>query len=554
MADGSSRSQNGDLCTRAIATSDNTFCRVGHLPNQHETRNTIVHNIYVTHEEKPGYYQSTIMAMAQLTPWTCNARLEHMTRSLYCVDGTCLIRLTLDPIFEVRPVTRRIAVGGTPDRIMYSKQHNTLIVGLTHITTKENRRTNGTIQGQRSRFLFPALEYVHPNENSAVKLVETEESDGVQNGEEPKYIPTFSGEIIGKSGERILGLMEWTPMIDGDSYHLLAVNTLRAQHDPASNRGQVYLFNMKRNEEGEVKFDLKLRIKLDNPVYAITPYNQRSLVLCSGRQLVIKTLKSTLEGPRWEPEITHPLLSNGRCVSVNEPYIYVSTDNDSLCVFRLDTSTTPHTIVPVANDTERRSGITHLLLPEHSLVIASSLPRTVTGHWHPPNPQPNTSTTTLFKAILPGSITRLHFAPTPPPWSPRSPSAPPSLLGSSADGSFYALDLLPEAELRLLRFVQEMAERDPRVCPHLAEGSKRAVVPRAVGELVRHVDGDVLRRVWESTLPGCGTLLREWLGAEEERVARKFEGMVEAVVGDLEGRDVVGVVVGYLGSRLTGGL
>ena len=99
-----------------------------------------------------------------------------------------------------------------------------------------------------------------------------------------------------------------------------------------------------------------------------------------------------------------------------------------------------------------------------------------------------------------------------------------------------------------------MAERDPRVCPHLAEGSKRAVVPRAVGELVRHVDGDVLRRVRESTLPGCGTLLREWLGAEEERVARRFEGMVEAVVGDLEGRDVVSVVVGYLGSRLTGGL
>ena len=116
-----------------------------------------------------------------------------------------------------------------------------------------------------------------------------------------------------------------------------------------------------------------------------------------------------------------------------------------------------------------------------------------------------------------------------------------TLLGSSADGTFYQFSILHEATWRLLRFIQNLAVRNRLVCPfQYLNPPRKHVEPSTTRKQYMHVDGDILTRLLNL---GGASLLQHMLernpdpdnrSLDYETAAARYERFRELV------HDVVG--------------
>ena len=171
----------------------------------------------------------------------------------------------------------------------------------------------------------------------------------------------------------------------------------------------------------------------------------------------------------------------------------------------------------------------------------------VSGLWQPPGTRLNNSTTTLFAARLPVSIIRFQKGSIKPSWHRGRSTESTTILGCSSDGSFYQIEIINEATWRLLRFIQNMAERNGDICPFTyLDRRRRHIEPSTKHHHYMHVDGDILVRLLERGQPDSETLLEAMLDQDPEPAQRLYdfdtsgnrrERFTDLVNAALEGHD-----------------
>ena len=102
-----------------------------------------------------------------------------------------------------RIVPRRIPIGGTPTRMIFSRKLNKLIVGYMTLEMRPARPVNGHSRSSGKRFLRPTVQVIDPDSDS---IKADDLMDAVDHGKpSPGRAKTLYP--IGKPGERILGML-----------------------------------------------------------------------------------------------------------------------------------------------------------------------------------------------------------------------------------------------------------------------------------------------------------------------------------------------------------
>ena len=538
------------ISSQAIISCGEDLCRLVYQHPQREPDRAYIQNIWIVAQDEPGLHQSSISAIGQADPWHINPMTK--TAQLFFIEGSVLHITNLEPSLPSHTVVRSTKVPGTPNRILYSRGLQKLIVAFTTLRVIESRPNSNQTRSSSNRLLFPSLMLLDPNDNDE----ETESTSPLNITAPDEMLPERRTGIIGPSGMKILGLIEWKPFVRNKEYLLIVVNTLRARRDGRPNTGSIKIFALTKKAPDQVGIELKETVKCDAPVYSVASYGPSSLVYTSGNTLNLLTLNTFDGALRWSPTITYNNLgSPGVSLSVEKPYFYVGTAKHSISVFKLE----ENELRPQISEGDFRSILSHTVLPAKSIILAGDKSGTVVGLWQPSRPPVENTLRILFKAALPSSLRKIYQGAVGAPWFRHGRSDSEVYVGSAIDGSFYQLELIDEAKWRLLRFLQNLLERNAEISPCRSfKLHKRHIEPSTEERYEMHVDGDILMRMLECGQPDSGALLKTMLDKKPEAEQHKFDFataadrkkrfrfIAEAALGDLSGRDPVDVVVSYL--------
>ena len=546
---------------RAIVHCENSVCTIEYPQTNSKAPATVL-NVWITDPSKPSLQQGNIDALNQVSDsWMPGENPGFTAASFVCIEEGQLHIISLGA--QPKMVPRRLDLGGTPVRVVYSSQLDKLIVlHNRYQVLRAARQVDGKHHGGGKRGLRPMISFLDPR-GDPVTRVDPDAMD----------IDDVEG-LISECGrdEKVLGITEWFPKGCSKPHHMLILNTTVAR--PRKAIGRLLLFAISSEENKHPTVAIKKIITTDGPVYSVATYSDTSFVYCCENDLYMQTLDVT-DPPRitLQSPVKIAMRSPGRHITVKEPYVYISSSRESLSVYRYDAGQ----LVYQFGDQFARPGLHHLQLPTQSLILASDMDGTVVGLWQPPERRVDNAMTTLFEAEFPGSITRLRRI-SRPTWSrrdhglyginvdnPTNPSSlePDTILGSSADGTLTQMSLLSSNEWCLLRFLQNMAERNPLICPfHPGNPHRRQVEPSTSRPHYMHINGDILERVLGR---GGETLIDEMLdvepdyeshtdfGSKEDRRGR-FEELAKDVLKEVEGGEVVGRVVLWLRYQLRNAL
>ncbi len=429
------------------------------------------------------------------------------------------------------------------------------------------KRTDGQTNVPGKRVLRPMISFLDSDVDPVTEL-DPDVMD-IDDGDKPNGYQTIKISEC-KPGEKFLGIIEWFPKAGGKKYHMLVINTTLTRAFKPS--GRLLVFAITKDQPP--KLVMKKMIDTDEPVYSVATYLENSLVYCCGNDLYMQSLVVSDPSRINCPAPTKlAMRSPGRHITVKEPYVYVSSSRESLSVYRYDGGQ----LVYQFGDQSARCGLHHLQLPSKSLVLASDMSGTVVGLWQPPERRIDNAMATVFEAVLPRSTTRLRLI-SRPIWSHgdhdlhdrnvdklynSSNSGDEIILGSSADGTLTQMSILSSSEWRLLRFIQNMAERHHLICPHHpGNPHKRHIEPSVTRPHHMHINGDILERIFDR---GGESLLKNMLdvepdheshtdfGSKEERRER-FEELAKEVLKGVERVEVLGRVLLWLRYQLRSAL
>lgn len=554
---------------RAIIHCENTLCTLEYLSYDDKAPATVL-NVWITDPNDPPLQQGKTSAISQVVDsWQPEGTSGFTAESFVCIDGDQLHTVSLDS--QPKMVPRRLRLGGNPVRVLYSEEKDKLIVVHNKL---EVFRAARTIDGQPrvggKRALRPIISLLDLDAETVTKP--DPDAMDIDDCEKPSANQALTVSDF-KPGEKVLGITEWSPELGGGRFHRLVVNTTLTKAGKPVGRLLIFaIIEAKDNQPW--KLVAKKTIDTDEPVYSVATYPEKSLVYCCGNDLYLQSVE--IADPsrfKLQPPIKLAMRSPGRHISVKEPYIYVSSSRESLSVYRFDAGQ----LIYQFGDQSARDGLHHLHFPSQSLVLASDMSDTVVGLWQPPERRIDNAMTTVFEAVLPGSITRLRRI-TRPLWSrydhevhensPEGLSDPSSfknetILGSSADGTLTQMSLLSSTEWRLLRFIQNMAERHPLICPfHPGNPHRRHIEPSNARPHYMHINGDILERVLDQ---GGEHLLNEMLDVEPDQESHtdfeskgerreRLEELARDVLGDVKVEEVVERVVLWVRYQLRNAL
>lgn len=554
---------------RVIVHCENTLCTLGY-PQEDDKAPATVFSVWITDPSKPSLQQGKISAISQVADsWLPQGSPGSTAESFVCIDGDSLHTIFID--LRPKTVLRRLELGGSPVRVLYSTYLDKLIVLHNKFEIlRAARRIDGQANVKGKRALRTMISFM----DSDIDPVTGLDPNAMEIDDEEK--PTNNQAITiseCKPGERFLGITEWFPKINGKDYHMLVINTSLTRADKPV--GRLLFFAVTKGESTQPpEIVIKKSVDTDEPVYSVAMYSDQSLVYCCGNDLCVLSL-AVAESSRisLRPPTKLAMRSPGRHITVKEPYIYVSSSRESLSVYRYDASQ----LVYQFGDQSARQGLHHLHLPSQSLVLASDMSDTVVGLWQPSQRRIDNAMTTVFEAVLPGSITRLRKI-SRPIWSHGDHELHESnpdnvynssslgddiILGSSADGTLTQMSILSSTEWRLLRFIQNMAERHPLICPfHPGNPYRRHIEPSGARPHYMHINGDILGRLVDR---GGESLLNDMLDVEPDHETHtdfgskgerreRFEELAKEVLKDVDGGEVVGRVMLWLRYQLRSAL
>ena len=460
---------------------------------------------------------------------------------LWCLGDDKATQVEILSVSDTNTVPWTVGIGGTPSRILYSQSLEKLVIAYCETHCLDSGASDpSSVTTDARRLSFAKLALVDPADPDA-------------------RVDEESIEIVGRSGERILGLAEW--MVDnGTTKHvLIAVGSVNDQ------RGRIGLYGRRRTESGIVRLELKKEKTTPEPVYAVAPYNDRLLCYCRGTTLVLAGFVKEDNAHRFSEFGECRLRSPAKSLTVHPPFVYASTMEETLTV--LEVHEVDRTVCVRGSSEAAGEGRTHVFLPALSLALAATEHGRVHGLWQPPGDARNCSLRSVFHAQLPSSITRFAAVPARAAGSrdalmahtgDTAPFPSIAVIGSGFDGAFYRFDLLDEPRWRLLRFLQNLAEVHPVVSPHQRFRGRRYTEPEAAMKPLRQVDGDLLARILDRRGKGAGLeilkeLIEDWpdtstnVGLRDvvDRYTRFYE-LTEAALGALQGRDPYKTVLLFL--------
>lgn len=476
---------------RVICHCERSLCTLEYPAHSWYRAPATVHNIWMTDRDQPALTQGTLSMVTQAVhSWLPQGVRGLAFGAFISIDGERLQVLKLDPDPEAQMVPHRLTVSGTPEWIVYSCYLNKLIALYNKLRVTKAPRRNGSREMLGVRVWQPSITFLDPK-----TLPETGPHPDMVDVKQENQ-PDENDNLLAserKVTEEFLGFTEWFPNINGDQYHLLVVNT-KLEHN-SKKVGRLLLFKVVKQANDKPRLFTTKRIVLSAPVHCVAEYpDRKSIVYCSGSELYLQSLDSTQSGFKFQAPIKAKMRSPAQFLTIKSPFICVSSSGESLAVYKYEDDK----LVFQYGDQSARIGLYHVHVPEHSLILASDMANTVIGLWQPPERRIDNTMTPVFEAILPGSITCLGRV-TRPVWNrdPDKPQDDKSIIGSSIDGTITQFDILTKG-WRLLRFIQNMAERNEIVCPFRGSGPfKRHIEPATSKPHYMHVNGDILQRVVE---------------------------------------------------------
>ena len=366
-----------------------------------------------------------------------------------------------------------------------------------------------------------------------------------------------------KPGERFLGLMEWRPNIDECDFAILLINTL-IKNKTRTSSGRLLFYSMTLAAGRVKRLDLKKALDFKTPVYSVTClWDKSSIVLGTGNDLTILRVKSSDSGLKYETQSRTTLSSPARSVSAQEPYIFVSTANESCQVYTIKNERLQH----LYGDSVSRNAACHLSMHGSDILAAGDMQGRVVGLWRPSVGRLDNALPSIFEATLPKAVTRLFqvFGSSRErdvmfPGGPivmaegcRSLNDPcdypihdhrhGALIGSSTDGTIFQMNVIDRG-WKLLRFMQSLCDESQIICPFK---SATWIPPPEGAEddpKYRHIDGDILKRLL--LVGGTDRLLKmlavtdqtQDIAAEEESVNERWERFLTLAM-EIFGREFI---------------
>ena len=195
-----------------------------------------------------------------------------------------------------------------------------------------------------------------------------------------------------------------------------------------------------------------------------------------GMQRFLSIARASLTACRWYQRGKLDLPSPGVHVSVNRPFVYVSTLKHSHLCYRLDDTIRPgyFDLTPEFSDSAARSCARHLVTEVPNANVALDNNRfvlltdknsgSVIGLYQPPTLAYSNASATLFEACLPRSVVRLDRGDIRPPWRRPNPNGrvtgvlTDDIIGACTDGTIFAFAILSQQARHLLRLLQNLIE------------------------------------------------------------------------------------------------
>ncbi|KAL8670066.1 MAG: hypothetical protein Q9168_005371 [Polycauliona sp. 1 TL-2023] len=450
-----------------------------------------------------AFQQGPLTCVAQASTNIPQGYSEFAAGSLLYLSGSTLDLADINSSPKPDMVPRHLPFSGTPSTVLYSDRLGRLIVVYTTEVPHAGIRMRKGIAVKRTASQ-PAIALISPD--AEPYRLDQDKEDRLNVLDASCALP----------GEKYLGLMEWFPTDGKKQYHMLVVHTATGQAGSQVAIGRLLFFSPVLNAGGDVTLKKKIDLEHHAEICAVTPYGESSLIYGCGNDIYFCVLD--LENKKFKPPMKLPLRSPAVHISVQGPNIHVSTESHGHHILSVQEAS----LIPCWADRTSRLSAYHLIAPERSLVITTDFEGRIAGLWQPPQPQLDRTAPLIFEAFLPRPITKLcsirkeqkQFQLSQPErqsylWGEQHLPKE-VILGSSEDGTIYQLSLLDEASWRLLAYIQNMAVREPRICPYqdpwVLEGGLEPSLARKEG---MHIDGDLLMRLLER---GGTTLLKEMLG------------------------------------------
>lgn len=493
--------------SRVICHCERSLCTLEYPKYSLYRAPAMVYNIWMTGHDQPALTHGTLSMITQsVHSWMPGGVPGFAAGAFIGIHGESLLVLKLNPDFEAQLVPHRLTIGGSPEQLIFSRYLNSLIVLYNRRRVLKSPRKNGSVKISGLRVLQPSIKFLDLHTRTDTRQ-QTNVLDVKQDNQPDKNHELFASER--KATEEFLGITEWFPIINGDQYHFLVVNT-KLEHN-SKKVGRLLIFEVSKQANGEPRLSIKKKRVLTAPAYYVTEYpDGKSIIYCSGTDLFLESLDFTQPGFRFRTTIREEMRSTVRYMTIKAPYIYLSSSGESLAVYKYGDGK----LVYQYGDQSARIGLHHVHVPEHSLVLASDIGNTIVGLWQPPERRIDNAMTPVVEAILPGSITCLGHV-TRPVWyrDHDKPQHDQAIIGSSIDGTITQIDILTKG-WRLLRFIQNMAERNKVVCPFKGRGPfHRHIDPSTSKPHHMHINGDILQRVVER---GGEQLLKRMLDVEPD--------------------------------------
>ncbi|KAK2787150.1 hypothetical protein FQN51_003444 [Onygenales sp. PD_10] len=500
--------------TFGIVTCGRGFWRLSHIEDENSEQ-FVLDKIWFTDQNNPGRMQSSVDV------FTCvdshpDPHQGALGGSLVCITKNQLLCCTLDK--TPKTVPRQIILPGSPGRIIYSEYLKRLVVSYNVVEMESTPECT-------KRWIRPRIDFIDPDCEIFIPSSPVDVGDDPENISDPQPKPQ---RPTGASGEIVKAILDWTVTHGEHAYHMLAVGTKQPH---STNRGRMIYIIARPNAQHPAHIDAveKYIHTYNDPVRSIAAFKPSSLVLAIGRDLIFQTYDPRKKFVKLPP---YRLESDAVAVSVKEPYIYVLTVNNSLCILQVtDGSLTLH-----AQDGSDRTGLDLVNLQTDSqITMTSNLGGAIIGLSEIGLTPEEKLLQQVFAAHMPLYPIRLCRS-----TRPAIPGVSEVVYGTTIGGTVYRFTTISEKEWRLLKYIQNLCIKDPLVCP-LARRRRRSkqdawdVTISKPSSL--HVDGDILSRLAER---GIGHL-RLLVGAEDmdeggrgaEKLA-KFREYAAAVVPDAE--------------------
>ncbi|KAJ5934317.1 hypothetical protein N7466_003864 [Penicillium verhagenii] len=421
-----------------------------------------IRQVWITDQSNPAYFPLSISGFDVIG--LRDSELEASSGNLFCFADRQLLICSLNQ--EAKVVPRRIGLPGKPQKMVYSKILQTLILAYS-VPCFEN----------------PDLP-LNKTVKSYIEFVDPDTQKSLVHGSTMQPWQTESSR-----GETITCILDWEFERDGEIYHMVAIGTSMPILESCGPRqGRLILMVPRRDSSAPESINCLIRYTriLDGPINAMAAYKD-GLIIGAGNRLI--PVPSKTGSTTWHKGTEEKLPSTVVSISVHGQFVFVLTARHSWLVFEIirKSETNESSVLVLRSwDHTRRDGLTHVACHENGdKIFVSFLGGKIFGAIpsktylvHPNLTLPSA----VPEATLDESV--LRFV------SDRNGGN--VLYGFNVSGSICRF-LLPKAdELQLLSFLQNICYRDRVLAPSASRKMRRRDPHDLTGY---HIDGDILYRL-----------------------------------------------------------